>query len=293
MRKTWLRGAALMGLGFVAFSPLSGAGDTGPGPIKSLEDLQDSGRMLFKVADENNDGQISQKEAADAANLLVGGFFFRADANGDGVLSKEEATAARDSFLSMHPLIRVVFEKNKNVVPTTAGTPAGNAELVWQTFVDTNHDGNLQAGEVRQAVQTTVNATFATADTNRDGQLSPTEVNAAVIGAANAMGQVAFQAADVDHNGQLSTAEFDKAIIEPAHALFRAIDLNNDGQISQQEAQTARQAIIAQVKGLRVAEPANSARNILRSGADPAQVSPVPRFNVPATPAPATTPPGQ
>ena len=43
--------------------------------------------MLFKLADTNNDGQISQKEATDAGNLLVGGFFFRADANGDGTLT--------------------------------------------------------------------------------------------------------------------------------------------------------------------------------------------------------------
>ena len=28
--------------------------------------------MIFKMADTNNDGQISQKEAVDAANLAVG-----------------------------------------------------------------------------------------------------------------------------------------------------------------------------------------------------------------------------
>jgi len=50
-----------------------------PGPIDSVEDLQDTGKMVFKMADVNNDGQISQKEATDAGNLLVGGFFFRAD----------------------------------------------------------------------------------------------------------------------------------------------------------------------------------------------------------------------
>ncbi len=49
-----------------------------PGPIDSLQDLQDTGKMLFKIADENNDGQISQKEAIDAGNLTVGGLFFRA-----------------------------------------------------------------------------------------------------------------------------------------------------------------------------------------------------------------------
>ena len=49
-----------------------------PGPIDSLGDLQDTGKMLFKLADTNNDNRISQKEAVDAGNLLAGGFFFRA-----------------------------------------------------------------------------------------------------------------------------------------------------------------------------------------------------------------------
>ena len=59
-----------------------------PGPIDSLQDLQDTGKMLFKLADENGDNQISQKEAIDAGNLLVGGLFFRADTNGDGTLTR-------------------------------------------------------------------------------------------------------------------------------------------------------------------------------------------------------------
>src|SRR4051794_40959872 len=67
-----------------------------PGPIANIRDLQDSAKMLFKMADTNNDGQISQKEATDVGNLLVGGFFFRADQNGDGVLEPQEAQAARE-----------------------------------------------------------------------------------------------------------------------------------------------------------------------------------------------------
>src|SRR5580704_5208177 len=70
---------------------------TGVGPIKSMHDLQDTAKVLFKLVDTNNDGQISQKEATDAGNLLVGGFFFRADANGDGTLTHEEAQQAREN----------------------------------------------------------------------------------------------------------------------------------------------------------------------------------------------------
>ena len=62
----------------------------GIGPIRSIQDLQDTAKMVFKLADTNNDGQISQKEATDVGDLLVGGFFFRADANGDGTLTPDE-----------------------------------------------------------------------------------------------------------------------------------------------------------------------------------------------------------
>ena len=86
------------------------------GPIDSLQDLQDTGRMIFKLADENNDGQISQKEAIDAGNLLVGGFFFRADQNGDGVLSQDEARQAREAFLSTKPWLRYAVETAKSQV---------------------------------------------------------------------------------------------------------------------------------------------------------------------------------
>ena len=66
-----------------------------PGPINSVEDLQDAGKMLFKLADTNNDNLISQKEAIDAGNLLFGGFFFRADTNGDGKLTPDELRGTR------------------------------------------------------------------------------------------------------------------------------------------------------------------------------------------------------
>ena len=99
-----------------------------PGPIDSIQDLQDTAKMLFKLADTNNDGQISQKEALDAGNLLVGGFFFRADANGDGTLTPEEARAARESLFQQQPLLRYVLQKAKpnNAAATDRGDqPAG------------------------------------------------------------------------------------------------------------------------------------------------------------------------
>jgi len=255
-----------------------------PGPIDNLNDLEDTGRMMFKMADTNNDGQVSQKEAIDAGNLLVGGFFFRADQNGDGVLSQDEAKQARDALFAQQPMLRYVLTKGK----AAAANAGGNANATQDpakaigNLLDSNNDKQIQATEVRQAVQTGVQGMFAVADTNRDGQLSPTEINAAIIGAARTAAQAAFQQADTDRNGSLSREEFDKAIVEPANVAFAILDANNDGQISAQEAQQARRLVASQLRHLMVPEPANSVRNLLRTGASPDQVAPVPNVPVPA-----------
>jgi Ca2+-binding EF-hand superfamily protein len=282
MPNSILRTMGLLGMGFLATATTTRAGGEGP-----IDTIQDAGKIIFKAVDENNDGQISQKEATDAANLMVGGLFFSADANGDGVVSKDEMKAAKDSFLASRPLLRYVVAKNENVqgaIPP--GSPTANAAQSIESLVDTNHDGQIQATELRQFVQMTVGALFGAGDTNRDGQLSPTEVNAMALGMLNAAQSAAFQAADLDRNGQISLAEFDKAIIEPAHALFRAIDVNNDGQISAQEAQSARQQILAQLNMLRMPDAPNSARAMLRTGANPAQAAPAPTIGQPVAPSP-------
>jgi len=259
-----------------------------PGPIDSISDLQDTARMLFKMADTNNDGQISQKEAIDVGNLLVGGFFFRADANGDGVLTPEEARAARESLLQQKPLLRYIFQKAK---PTNGGQPTGEPNQPGQVarniatnpiqtignLLDTNHDQKIEASELRQAVQTSVQTLFTIADANQDGQLSPAELNRAVGEAARTSMQVAFQNADSDHNGALSLAEFDKALTEPAHAVFRVLDANNDNQISLDELQRAQQVIAQQIQRLRVPEPSNSPLRQIQSGVTTGtQPAPVP-----------------
>lgn len=249
-----------------------------PGPIDSLNDLEQTGRMLFKVADTNNDGSISQKEAIDAGNLMVGGFFFRADQNGDGILSQDEAKQARESLFKQQPLLRYVVEHGKAAAKgEKGGNDAGTdpAKAIGG-LLDTNNDKQIQATEVRQAVQTSVQGFFGFADTNRDSQLSTTEINAAIIGVARTAAQAMFQQADADRNGSLSRAEFDKAIIEPANMAFAILDADSDGQLSPQEAQQARQIVMSQLKMLIVPEPANSARNLIRSGAKPDQIAPVP-----------------
>jgi len=264
-----------------------------PGPIDSLEDLQDTGKMLFMMADTDKDGQISQQEAIDAGNLIVGGYFFRADKDGNGSVSKEEADQAREALMARRPLLRVIIQRAQAKDPkVTAATR--NAQQGAMSLLDTNNDGQIQGAEVKQAVQTTVQSVYAVADTNRDGEMSPSEVNAAVAGAARSMVQAMYQKADTDGNGQLSQAEYDKAIVEPANVVFLVLDANNDGQLSPQEFQAAQRALASQLRRLNLPEPANSPRNLIESGRTPAQAAPVPNFIPPgarpAQPQPAPAP---
>jgi Ca2+-binding EF-hand superfamily protein len=258
-----------------------------PGPINSISDLEDTAKIVFKLADTNNDDQISQKEAVDAGNLLVGGFFFRADVNGDGVLTQQEAQQAREALFAQQPLLKFVLERSKptnvpqgnqaqSVQPVTGGTvndprqvAQGLATDPMQTLanlLDTNHDQKIEATELRQAVQTGVSALFMMADTNQDGQLNMYEINAGIGEIAKSAVQTVFQAADTDRNNQLSTEEFDKALIEPAHAVFRVLDGNADNQLSLAELQRAEQIIQEQIQRLRVPDPSNSLSNQLRNG---------------------------
>jgi Ca2+-binding EF-hand superfamily protein len=277
-------GTAALALGLLAWTGAAKAADDVPGPIDSFSDLQDTAKMIFMMADANRDGQISQKEATDAANLAVGGFFFSADANGDGVLSQQEAQQARDAFLQTRPWLNYVIK-------TAQATPKPGASNVNQQnplralagVVDANNDKNIQAAELRQAVQTGVQGFFAAADTNRDGQLSPTEANAAVLGMAKSAADASFAAADTDNDGSISQAEWDQAIIAPSRVVFNILDGNHDGKLTQQEAQQAQQVIIAQIRSIRVPHAANSPQNLLRTGRRPSEVAPVPTFGTPTT----------
>jgi Ca2+-binding EF-hand superfamily protein len=288
-----------LAIGMTAFAPaISSADDkprTGIGPIQSIQDVQDTAKLLFKLADTNNDGQISQKEATDAGNLMVGGFFFRADANGDGTLSPEEAQQAREALFAQQPLLKLVLQKakptnvqtNPSQPVTAANDPATTAKQIAAdptrtigSLLDTNHDQKIEAGEVRQAIQSGVQALFSVADTNQDGQLTPFELNAAVGEVAKSAVQTAFQTADTDRNGELSMEEYDKALAEPAHSLFRVIDADNNNQISLAELQRAEQILADQLMRLRVPEPSNSlirqTQNGTGNSAAATQVSPSP-----------------
>jgi len=268
-----------------------------PGPIHSIEDLQDVGKLLFKLADTNNDNRISQKEAVDAGNLLVGGFFFRADTNGDGTVTPDEARAAREALFNQKPLLRFIFQRGEAAINEQRGANAVNqGKMTLMNVLDTNHDGNLSASELRQAVQTSVQSLFLTADRNGDGQLDPAEVNQAVMDMGRTAVQTAFNAADTDKNGAVSQAEFDKAIMNPAHVLFKIFDANNDGQISPDEMRSGMQILVQELRSMRVPEPSNSLshqlhqQNSAQSTAAPAAIAPRPATTVPVQVAPGVAP---
>jgi Ca2+-binding EF-hand superfamily protein len=252
-----------------------------PGPIDSLQDLQDAGKMVFKLADSNNDGLISQKEAIDLGNLAVGGFFFRADQDGDGKVTKEEAAQARDNLFQKRPWLRYVIQKANQQQRREDQPDAGDAIRSIGNLLDSNNDKAIEATEVRQAVQTAVQGLYAAADTDRDGQMSPREVNAAIAGIAQAAGQALFAAADKNNDSQLSQEEFLDSLKEPATTVFAVLDANGDKQLSQQEMQRAQQVILNQLRSLMVPEPANSPANLIRAGRTPEEAAPVPNIRIP------------
>lgn len=258
-----------------------------PGPINSIEDLQDAGKLLFKLADTNNDNRISQKEAIDAGNLLAGGFFFRADANGDGTVTADEARAAREALFNQRPLLRFIFERGKsavNIEQQTGGGAVNQQKINLMNLLDSNHDGNISAAELRQAVQTTVQSIFLAADGNGDGQLDPAEVNHGVLELGRTVVQTAFNAADQDKNGAVSQAEFDKAITKPAHVLFRIFDANNDGQISADEMRSGMQVLVRELRAMQIPEPPNSLSHQIQRLNNPQQtVAPTTIAPQPAT----------
>jgi Ca2+-binding EF-hand superfamily protein len=281
---------------FLTLGARAAEGD-GADQWKAIQNLEDTGKLLFKLADTNNDNRISQKEAIDAGNLLVGGFFFRADVNGDGTVTAAEAAAAREALFNQRPLLRFIFQRSKEEVNRQGGVQvptnqpgSGTQKLDLASLLDANHDGNYSAAEVREAVQNSVQSLFMIADRNGDGQLDPAEVNEAILETARTAAQTAFNSADTDRNDALSQAEFDKAIMNPAHVLFRILDANNDNQISRDEMRSGWQLLMREVKAMKVPEAPNSLSNRIRNMQNTPASAP---SSGTYAPAPVTVPPAQ
>jgi len=255
-----------------------------PSPLEAIRGIQNAGRMIFMLADTNHDGQISQKEAIDANNLMVGGFFFEADADGNGSVSADEAKTIREEYFHRNPWMRYAVESLQAQRRGQQNNSQPNPLQAAAVLLDSNNDKQIQARELRQIVQTATQTYFAAADTNHDGQLNPSEINAAAAGAVRSVSQLAFQQADSDNNGQLSRDEYDKSIVQPANAVFQIMDLNHDGQLSTEEAQRTAQGLAGQFRVLNMPEPANSPTNLIESGRMPREAAPVPSFSAPNGP---------
>ena len=176
-------------------------------------------------------------------------------------MTAAEAAAAREALFNQRPLLRFIFQRSKDEINRQGGVQVptnqpggGTQQLNLASLLDTNHDGNYSAAEVRQAVQNSVQSLFMMADRNGDGQLDPAEVNQAVLEIGRTSAQTAFNSADADRNGELSQAEFDKAIMNPAHVLFRILDANNDKQISRDEMRSGWQLLMRELKAMKVPE---------------------------------------
>jgi len=252
-----------------------------PNPMQAVRLAQNAFRTMFLAADMNHDGLLSQKEAVDANNLLVGGFFFQADRDGNGVVTQEEAREIQDSYLNQNPWAKYVVETIKAQQKNVKDSSPIDAIQGFAALLDSNNDKQIQASEVRDLVQTTVQGIFASGDTNRDGKMSETEIYAAMAGGARAWSQFAFQQADTDNNGSLSREEFDKSIVEPANLAFQILDLDHNGQITQQESQQTERTLISQLRMLRLPEPPNSPMKLIESGKLPEEAAQVPTIATP------------
>jgi len=280
-----LFGMSVLSLGMIAMPGGARADDNPlqdlPNPMQAVRLVQNVGRTMFLAADVNHDGLLSQKEAVDANNLLVGGFFFQADKDGNGVVTQEEAKEVQDSYLSQNPWAQYIVDTIKAQQTNSKDSSQIDPIQAFAALLDSNNDKQIQASEVRDLVQTTTQTIFASGDTNRDGKMSESEIYAAMAGGARAWAQFAFQQADTDNNGTLSRAEFDKSIVEPANLAFQILDLDHNGQISQQESQQTERTIISQLRMLRLPEPANSPVKLIESGKTPEEAAPVPTFATP------------
>jgi Ca2+-binding EF-hand superfamily protein len=163
----------------------------------------------------------------------------QSDSNSDGVLTRAEFSAGREALFARldadhnGELTREEMRAERGDRQGRRGARRGGSHGLANA--DANNDGNI----TREEFLARPTAMFARLDTNNDGVLSASERPQRPERQAQD-GQRRERPdrpnPDTDGNGTFSRAEFTAM----GTRMFDRLDANNDGQVSQEEAQAAR-----------------------------------------------------
>jgi Ca2+-binding EF-hand superfamily protein len=190
--------------------------------FRTLDDV----KAAFKLLDKDGDGMISRQEMASSGHRFnsaqVEAIFGLGDINDDG-------------FIDLNEFISVMCPSAMTVVSRLRGKYK-NINEVKKTFLalDTNRDGVLSKREIAESGKFNnqeVEAIFILGDLNQDGEIDLEEFVGLMCPTA------AMAIARLSRNV--------KNIAE-AQQLFRVLDKNNDGMISQEEMRTCGSRFNAQ-----------------------------------------------
>jgi Ca2+-binding EF-hand superfamily protein len=226
-------------LGWIAPGQAEGAGPSRPiesGNIlcvlRAMKDLPKALDGFHAVADTNRDGRVSKQEGLATAYFIAGGFFFSADKDGDLTVTPREAQEARRSGLVQHPVIRLML-----LNPYGAQEPRPWGTLIKLAGMDNREP--VTAADVRDSLQTGLDALFWRVDTSRDGFITREESRAAFAELVRAAGRSAYEQIDQDQDGMLSQEEVEADVVASARLGFVMADQNGDGMLTKQEAAVA------------------------------------------------------
>ena len=174
---------------------------------------------LFSQLDKNKDGKLVATEISSKRRRIFEQLLRTADSNKDGALSKQELIAALDaSTVVLGP------------VKKTIDPPPLNPQFAIRRF-DRNKDKKLTTDEVPPAARERFNELLKSADKNGDRALNGQEL----IAAAPLIAQLA------------KAAKKAKPVARPGpvldDALFRLIDADRDGKLSDAEIKVAEEVL--------------------------------------------------
>jgi Ca2+-binding EF-hand superfamily protein len=206
-------------------------------------------RALFNMLDTNGDGVLSALEAMPlkiAQNLS--GMFDMLDANLDGLLTFDELKAGLGPLATDEQILALMALMDTN----DDGIITKLEAMIYQMVTDSNilfakmdtdssrmlTKTEFMTGMAGRATDGVLNAFWLAMDTNADGLLTATELIPFQI--ATELSSY-FNTIDANTDGLLTYEELQfafagKATDAQLQALIRAVDLNGDGMIDQQEA---------------------------------------------------------